>query len=98
VSLVSTVEQETVLPIEEMDDGLLYQQDSSKETEQHQVDQIEENRTNRIEPPHFTSESQHQPVPVESEEAKQLAKEMGDLRQETYEEVATIEESAYEAI
>ena len=96
VSVVSTVEQETVLPIEEVDDGLLYQQPRSEETEQDQIDQTEENRDDRIEPSRFASESQHQPVPVEPEEAKQLAKEMGELRQETYEEVEISEESAYE--
>ncbi|EIB6115896.1 hypothetical protein K9D10_000814 [Enterococcus faecalis] len=98
VTVAPSVEQETVLPVEEVNDGLLYQQPSSEKTEQHQIDQTEENRDDRIEPPHFTSEPQHQPVPVELEEAKQLAKEMGELRQETYEEVETIEESAYEAI
>ena len=98
VSVVSTVEQETVLPIEEVDDGLLYQQPSSEETEQYQIDQTEENRDARIEPSRFASESQHQSVPVEPEKAKQLAKEIGELRQETYEEVETIEEPAYEEI
>ncbi|HDH7119316.1 TPA: hypothetical protein PJF81_001051 [Enterococcus faecalis] len=98
VSVESTVEQETVLPMEEVDEGLLYQQSSSEEAEKYQIDQSEENRDARIEPSRFTSESQHQPVPVEAEEAKQLAKEMGDLRQETYEDVAISEEVAYEVI
>ncbi|EAC5805535.1 hypothetical protein AR042_03900 [Listeria monocytogenes] len=98
VSVEPKVEQETVLPVEEMDAGLLYQRPSSEETEQHQIDQTEENRDNQIEAPRFTSESQHQPVPVEPEEAKQLAKEMGELRQETYEEVEISEEPVYEVI
>lgn len=98
VPVVSTVGQETVLPVEEMDEGLLYQQAGSEETEQHQIYQSEENRDDWIEPFHFTPELQHQPVPVEAEEAKQLAKEMGELRQETYEEVEISEESAYEDI
>ncbi|EGO2596438.1 hypothetical protein ACQUMI_001859 [Enterococcus faecalis] len=46
----------------------------------------------------WSSEPQHQPILVELEEAKELAKEMGELRQETYEEIETIEESVYEAI
>ncbi len=98
VSVASTVGHETVLPVEEMDDGLLYQQSISEEVEQHQIDQTEENRDDRIEPPRFTSEPQHQLVPVEPEEAKQLAKEMGELRQENYEDVEVSEESVYEAI
>ncbi|HBI6483547.1 TPA: hypothetical protein K8H53_002877 [Listeria monocytogenes] len=98
VSVASTVGQETVLPVEEMDDGLLYQQPSSEEAEQHHIDQTKENRDDQIESLRFTSEPQHQLVPVEPEEAKQLAKEMGELRQETYEEVEISEESAYEAI
>ncbi|MET1943952.1 CD3337/EF1877 family mobilome membrane protein [Enterococcus faecalis] len=98
VSVVATVGQETVLPVEEVDDGLLYQQSSSEEAEQYQIDQSEENRDDRIEPPRFTSEFQHQPVPVEAEEAKQLAKEIGELRKETYEEITISEESAYEDI
>lgn len=98
VSVASTVGQETVLPVEEMDDGLLYQQPISEEVEQPQTQQIEGKGKESFESPHFTSESQHQPVPVEPEEAKQLAKEMGELRQETYEEVEVGEESAYETI
>lgn len=98
VSVESVVEQEAVLPVEEVEDRLLYQQSSSEEAEQYQIDQAEENRDDRIEPPRFTSEPQHQPIPVEPEEAKQLAKEMGELRQETYEEIEVSEESAYETI
>lgn len=98
VSVESAVEQETVLTVEEGDDGLLYQQSSSEEAEQYQIDQTEENRDDRIEPSRFTSESQHQPVPVEPEEAKQLAKEMGELRQENYEDLEVSEEAAYEVI
>ena len=94
----STDGQETILPVEEVDNGLLYQQSISEEVEQHQIDQTEENRDDRIEPPRFTSEPQHQPVPVEPEEAKQLAKEMGELRQENYEDVEVSEEAAYEVI
>ena len=96
VSVVATVGQETVLPVEEMDEALLYQQSVFEETEQDQIDQTEENENDQIETSHFTPEPQHQPVPVEAEEAKQLAKEMGELRQETYEEVENSEESAYE--
>lgn len=96
VSVVATVGQETVLPVEEMDEALLYQQPVFEETEQYQIDQTEENKNDQIETPHFTPEPQHQPVPVEAEEAKQLAKEMGELRQETYGEVEISEESAYE--
>ncbi|EPS4243023.1 hypothetical protein ACVEQ0_002519 [Enterococcus faecalis] len=98
VSVESAVEQETVLPVEEVDDGLLYRQSSSEEAEQYQIDQTEENRDDRIEPSCFTSESQHQAVPVEPEEAKQLAKEMGELRQENYEDLEVSEEAAYEVI
>ncbi|EHB3414013.1 TPA: hypothetical protein NR394_001474 [Listeria innocua] len=98
VTVASMVEQETVLPVEEVDDGLFYHQSILEELEQHQIDQTEENREDRIESPRFTSESQYQPVPVEPEEAKQLAKEMGDLRQETYEDVEVSEEAAYEVI
>lgn len=98
VSVASTVEQEKVLPVEEVDDGLLYQQSSSEESEQYQIDQTKENRDDRIEPSRFTSEPQYQPIPVEPEEAKQLAKEMGELRQENYEDVDISEEVAYEAI
>ncbi|NBK90358.1 hypothetical protein EK717_14605 [Listeria monocytogenes] len=98
VTVASMVEQETVLPVEEVDDGLFYHQSILEELEQHQIDQTAENREDRIESPRFTSESQHQPVPVEPEEAKQLAKEMGDLRQETYEDVEVSEEAAYEVI
>ena len=90
--------QEAFLPVEEMDNGLLYQQPSSEEAEQYRIDQTEENRDDQIEPSRFTSESQHQPVPIEPEEAKQLAKEMGDLRQENYEDVEVSEEAAYEVI
>lgn len=98
LSLEPTVDQETTLPMEEMDDGLLlYQQPSSEEAEQHQIDQIEENRDDQIEPPRFMSEPKTQLEPVEPEEAKQLAKEMGELRQETYEEIENDEELAYEA-
>lgn len=92
VVVESTDEQETV------DDGVLYQQPSSEETEQYQIDQTEENRDDRIELSHFASESQHQPVPVKPEEAKQLAKEMGELRQETHEDVEVSEEAAYEVV
>lgn len=92
----STVDQETSLPLEEMDDGLIYQQPSYEEFEQRQIDQIEENEANRTESPRVTHESQDQPVPVELVEAKQLAKEMGELRKEIYEEVEISEESAYE--
>ncbi|HFQ5801052.1 TPA: CD3337/EF1877 family mobilome membrane protein [Listeria monocytogenes] len=95
---ISTVDQETALPLEEMDDGLIYQQPSYEEFEQRQIDQIEENKANQTESPRVTHESQDQPASIELEEAKQLAKEIGELRQETYEEVGTIEESAYEAI
>ncbi|EPW0983344.1 CD3337/EF1877 family mobilome membrane protein [Listeria monocytogenes] len=98
VSVVATVGQETVLPVEEMDEALLYQQPVFEETEQDQIDQTEENENDQIETPHFTPESQHQPVPVEPEEAKQLAKEIGELRKETYEEITISEESAYEDI
>ena len=96
VSVIATAGQETVLPVEEMDEALLYQQPVFEETEQDQIDQTEENKNDQIETPHFTPELQHQPVPVEAEEAKQLAKEIGELRQETYEEVEISEESAYE--
>lgn len=98
ILVTSTVVQETVLPVEEMDEGLLYQQPSSEVVEQHQIDQTKENRDDQIEPPRFTSEPQRQPVPVKPKEAKQLAKEISELRQETYEEVEISEESAYEAI
>lgn len=98
VIVAPIVREEAILPVEEMDEGLLYQQSSYEATEQHQVDQIEENRNNRIEPPHFTCEPQHKPVPIKPEEAKQLAKELGELRQENYEEVEVSEESAYETI
>lgn len=94
----STVDQETSLPLEEMDEGLIYQQPSYEEFEQRQIDQIEENKANRTESSRVTHESQDQPASIEPEEAKQLAKEMGELRQETYEEVEISEESAYEAI
>ncbi|EIB6518873.1 hypothetical protein K9D97_001432 [Enterococcus faecalis] len=97
-TLASTVDQETSLPLEEMDGGLIYQQPSYEEFEQRQIDQIEENKANRTESPRVTHESQDQPVSIELEESKQLAKEIGELRQETYEEVEAIEESAYEAI
>lgn len=96
VSVVATVGQETVLPVEEMDEALLYQQPVFEETEQDQIDQTEKNKNDQIETPHFTPEPQQQPVPVEAEEAKQLAKEIGELRQENYEKVAISEESAYE--
>lgn len=92
----STVDQETVLPLEEMDDGLIYQQPSYEETEQYQIDQTEENKNDQIETSHFASEPQCKLVSVEPEEAKQLAKEMGELRQETYEKVEISEESTYE--
>lgn len=98
VSISPSEEQETILPVEEMDDSFRQQQAVSEQDEQQLVYQNEENRDEQTEPPRFTSEPQHQPVPVEAEEAKQLAKEMGELRQETYEEIETIEESAYEAI
>lgn len=98
VSMSPSEKQEAFLPVEEMDNGLLYQQPSSEEAEQYRIDQTEENRDDQIEPSRFTSESQHQPVPIEPEEAKQLAKEMGDLRQENYEDVEVSEEAAYEVI
>ncbi|MGM0239827.1 CD3337/EF1877 family mobilome membrane protein [Enterococcus sp. AZ103] len=98
VSVASTVGQETVLPVEEMDGGLLYQQPISEEVEQQQTQQIEGKGKESFESTHFTSEPQHQPVPVEPEEAKQLAKEMGELRQENYEDVEVSEEAAYEVI
>jgi hypothetical protein len=91
-SVSTIVGQEKILPVEEMDDGLLYQQPSSEETEQHRIYQNRENRGDRMEP----TETQHKPIPVETEEAKQLAKEMGELRQENYEEVEISEESSYE--
>ncbi|EGO6705001.1 hypothetical protein GP420_002299 [Enterococcus faecalis] len=92
----STVDQETALPLEEMDEGLIYRQPGFEETEQYQIAQTEENKNDQIETPHFASEPQRKLVSVEPEEAKQLAKEMGELRQETYEEVEISEESAYE--
>lgn len=98
VSMSPSEERETFLPVEEMDDGLLYQQVNSEEVEQHQIDQTEESRDDQIESFRFNSEPQHQPIPVEPEEAKQLEKEIGELRQETYEEVEISEESVYEAI
>ncbi|MGM0333743.1 CD3337/EF1877 family mobilome membrane protein [Enterococcus sp. AZ050] len=98
VSVASTVGQETVLPVEEMDGGLLYQQPISEEVEQQQTQQIEGKGKESFESTHFTSEPQHQPVPVEPEEAKQLAKEMGELRQENYEDVEVSEEAVYEVI
>lgn len=98
VSISPSEEQETILPVEEMAASFCQQQAVSEQDEQQLVCQNEENRDDQIETPRFTSEPQHQPIPVELEEAKELAKEMGELRQETYEEIDTIEESAYEAI
>ncbi|EGO7986411.1 hypothetical protein FEW53_002553 [Enterococcus faecalis] len=98
VPMSPSEERETFLPVEEMDDGLLYQQVNSEEVEQHQIDQTEESRDDQIESFRFNSEPQHQPIPVELEEAKQLEKEIGELRQEAYEKVEISEESVYEAI
>ena len=98
VSVTPIVGQETVLPVEEMDDGLLYREPISEEVSQTQTQQIEGKGEESFELPRFASEPQQQPVPVESEEAQQLAKEMGELRQETYMESEIVKESVYEVI
>lgn len=94
VSISSSEKQEAFLTVEEMDDNLLKQQAISEKDEQLLEYQNEENNDNQSELSYSTPETQ--PTSVEQDEARQLAKEMGELRQETYEEVEISEESAYE--
>lgn len=98
VSISPSEEQETILPVEEMDDSFHQQQAVSEQDEQQLVYQNEESRDDQIETHRFTSEHQPQPIPVELEEAKELVKEMGELRQEAYTESKIGEESVYEVI
>lgn len=94
VSISPSEKQEAFLTVEEMDDNLLQQQAISEKDEQLLEYQNEENNDNQSELSYSTPETQ--PTSVEQDEARQLAKEMGELRQETYEEVEISEESAYE--
>ncbi|MCB8472638.1 CD3337/EF1877 family mobilome membrane protein [Enterococcus faecalis] len=94
VPMSPSEEQEAFLPVEEMDDNLLQQQVISENGEHQLEDQNEENNDNQSELSYSSTETQ--PTSIEQDEARQLAKEMGELRQETYEEVEISEESAYE--
>lgn len=58
--------------------------------------QNEENNDNQSELSYSSTETQ--PTSVEQDEARQLAKEIGELRQEAYTESEIDEESVYEVI
>ncbi|EKK5271596.1 hypothetical protein PN660_000635 [Enterococcus faecalis] len=96
VSISPSEEQEAFLPVEEMDDNLLQQQVISEKDEQLLEYQNEENNDNQSELSYFITETQ--PTSVEQDEARQLAKEIGELRQEAYTESEIGEESVYEVI
>lgn len=96
VSMSPSEEQEAVLPVEEMDDNLLQQQVISEKGEQLLEYQNEENNDNQSKLSYSTPDTQ--PTSVEQDEARQLAKEIGELRQETYMESEIGEESVYEVI
>lgn len=96
VSMSPSEEQEAFLPVEEMDDNLLQQQVISEKGEQQLEYQNEENNDNQSELSYSSTETQ--PTSVEQDEARQLAKEIGELRQEAYTESEIDEESVYEVI
>lgn len=96
VSMSPSEEQEAFLPVEEMDDNLLQQQVISEKGEQQLEYQNEENNDNQSELSYSSTETQ--PTSVEQDEARQLAKEIGELRQEAYTESEINEESVYEVI
>lgn len=96
VSMSPSEEQEAFLPVEEMDDNLLQQQVISEKGELQLEYQNEENNDNQSELSYSSTETQ--PTSVEQDEARQLAKEIGELRQEAYTESEIDEESVYEVI
>lgn len=96
VSMSPSEEQEAFLPVEEMDDNLFQQQVISEKGEQQLEYQNEENNDNQSELSYSSTETQ--PTSVEQDEARQLAKEIGELRQEAYTESEIDEESVYEVI
>lgn len=97
---MQTIMQETTLPTEEIDEALLTEHTSFEEAEtplELSMDDperepvVEEKPSSSIPEPIY-------PIPIEQKEAKELKKEIDELRQEAYEELALSEETAYEAI